>query len=57
MEKETILLEIAKHHNLTIKNRGDLETRHSDSEDFIELSVWSLKAMLKESYEAGQQGR
>ena len=54
---ETTLLEIAKEHSPAVKDWGDLEKRNLDSEDFIELSVWSLKAMLKEAYEAGQQGR
>jgi len=31
-----------------------LETRHSDSLDFHDISVWSLKAALKAAYEAGQ---
>lgn len=56
-KKEATLLEIAKDHSLAINYRGDLEKRNTDSQDFIELSVWSLKAMLKEAYEAGQQGR
>lgn len=56
-KKETILLKIAKQHSFAVNDRGDLEKRNTDSEDFIELSVWSLKAMLKEAYEAGQQSR
>ncbi|MGX7140013.1 DUF6900 domain-containing protein [Facklamia languida] len=56
-KKEIILLEIAKQHSFAVNDRGDLEKRNTDSEDFIELSVWSLKAMLKAAYEAGQQGR
>ena len=39
----------------SIEERGDLETRNSDSEDFIEMSVWSIKAMLEEAYELGKK--
>ena len=45
------LIEIAKKNSY----RGDLETRNSDSEDFIEMSVWSIKAMLEEAYELGKK--
>lgn len=48
------LLEIAKKHSCAIEERGDLEKRNNDSEDFLELSVWSLKEMLKEAYELGK---
>ena len=53
MERQ--LLEIAKKHSATIAERGDLKERGSDSEDFLELSVWSLKAMLEEAYQLGRQ--
>ena len=54
-EKETNnVLEIAKKYSMTIEERGDLETRNSDSEDFIEISVWNLKEMLLEAYEKGK---
>ena len=52
---EQQLLEIAKKHSAVIAERGDLEERGCDSEDFIELSVWSLKAMLEEAYQLGRQ--
>ena len=32
-----------------------LETQNSDSADFHEVSVWSLKAALEAAYKAGQQ--
>ena len=47
------ITEIAAKHLIAVQERGDLETRRSDSEDFIEVSVWSLKAALEEAYEAG----
>ena len=49
------LLEIAKKHSCGIEERGDLEKRNNDSEDFLEVPVWSLKEMLKEAYELGKQ--
>lgn len=49
------LIEIAKKNSYSIEERGDLETRNSDSEDFIEMSVWSIKAMLEEAYELGRK--
>ena len=41
------LIEIAKRNSYSIEARGDLETRNSDSEDFIEMSVSSIKAKLE----------
>nr|HPM24816.1 hypothetical protein [Phycisphaerae bacterium] len=32
-----------------------LETRNSDSLDFSEQAVWSIKAALQEAYELGAQ--
>lgn len=49
------LIEIAKRNSYSIEARGDLETRNSDSEDFIEMCVWSIKAMLEEAYELGKK--
>ena len=37
----------------TIRERGDLEERNSDSEDFIDISVWGLKKMLEQAYALG----
>ncbi len=55
IEKE--LYEIAAKHLILVSERGDLETRHSDSEDFIEVSVWGLEAALKDAYEAGRKAK
>ena len=49
------LEKIAKENSYVVEQRGDLETRNSDSEDFLEISVWSLKEMLKQAYELGKQ--
>ena len=54
-KRDKALLEIAKKHSYAIEERGDLEKRNNDSEDFLEVSVWSLKEMLKEAYELGKQ--
>lgn len=34
--------------------RGDLETRRSDREDFVEVAVWSLEEALIEAFLAGK---
>lgn len=46
---EQLLTEIAQKH----LNLETLETRNSDSLDFHDVSVWSLKEALQEAYEAG----
>ncbi len=47
---EALLLEIAaKHFHLET-----LETRNSDSLDFHDVSVWSIRAALKAAFAAGQ---
>ncbi len=51
------LLDIAKQNSLEIQNRGDLEVRRSDSEDFLEVSVWGLKAMLEAAYQLGKHAQ
>ena len=47
------LLKIAMNHSCKVKERGSLDTKYNDDEDFIELSVWGLKRALKEAYELG----
>ena len=46
---DQLLEEIAKKH----LNLETLETRNSDSLDFHDVAVWSLKDALQEAYEAG----
>ena len=48
---DTILTLIAQKH-LGIET---LQTRNADSLDFHEVSVWGVKAALKEAYEAGRR--
>lgn len=37
-----------------VRDRGGLDERGCDSEDFIETSVWSIQAMLEQAYELGK---
>lgn len=57
MNKKTAaqLLEIAKQNSVEVEDRGDLEARNNDSEDFLEVSVWGLKAMLDTAYQLAKQ--
>ena len=47
------LLEIAKRHSIVVRERGDLEGRGNDSEDFLDISVVGLAAMLEDAYLLG----
>ena len=47
------VLTVAKKHIYGVKDRGDLEARYCDSEDFLDIAVWCLKAALEEAYELG----
>lgn len=47
------LLAIAKEHSCEICQRGDLEYRNSDNEDYIEVSVGSLTAILEDAFHLG----
>ncbi len=51
------LTEIAIKHITTIEMRGDLETRKSDSEDFVDIAVWELREALKAAYELGKASK
>ena len=48
---ERKLLEIAMQHMPPVADRGDLKTRNSDSEDFLNVAVWGLRDALMEAYE------
>jgi hypothetical protein len=43
--------------DFTIEQRGGLDTRRNDGEDFIELSVWGIREMLRRAYELGKADR
>ena len=48
------LEQIAKEECYSIEARGGLDTRNSDSEDFFEVGVWSIRKMLERAYELGK---
>jgi hypothetical protein len=51
MSKEQTIENIAK----SIAGIETLKTRNSDDLDFSEVSVWELKRVLEEAYEAGRK--
>jgi len=51
--REQVLTEIAA----TILGIETLETRNSDSKDFHDVSVWSLRDALAAAYEAGRNAK
>lgn len=51
------LLEIAKKASYAIGERGDLEYRMSDSEDFLDISVGAIEAMLEQAFLLGRKSR
>jgi hypothetical protein len=50
-QRDTTLAEIAARH----LHLETLEARNSDSLDFHDMAVWSIKAALEAAYEAGRQ--
>lgn len=61
MKKQTLtrkqqkaLLDIAKRLMVEVENRGDLEARGCDSEDFIEVLVWGIQKAMEEAYLLGK---
>lgn len=54
-EVEKMLLDIAMRCSYAIEKRGDLKPRMNDYDDFLELSVGSIEAMLEEAYRAGKE--
>ncbi len=56
-ETEKTICKIAKEYIYSVKERGGLDTRNNDSEDFIETSIWSLKAALIAAYNAGRSDK
>ena len=51
------LVKIAAQHISAVEQRGDLEERRNDEEDFIETSVWGLEAALIAAYELGKANK
>ena len=57
-EQENKLEEIAMAYSIEIMERGGLDTRNNDREDFPEISIWAIKSIMEEAYKAGlEDGR
>lgn len=52
IEKEKIF-SVASHEIVGLHERGSLETKHNDNEDFMVVSVWELSAALENVYRLG----
>ncbi len=52
-EQEKKLEEIAMAYSIEIQERGGLDERHNDREDFPEISIWAIQTILEEAYKAG----
>lgn len=52
--EEKALLEIAKRLMASVDSRGNLEEHGCDSEDFIEVPVWSIQKAMEEAYLLGR---
>ena len=52
-EQERKLEDIAMAYSIEIQERGGLDERHNDREDFPEISIWSIQQILEEAYKAG----
>ncbi|MBO7663778.1 MAG: hypothetical protein J6Y48_20750 [Clostridia bacterium] len=52
-EQENKLEEIAMAYSIEIMERGGLDERHNDREDFPEISIWAIKSIMEEAYKAG----
>ena len=55
--EEKTLLEIAKRLMASVDSRGDLEEHGCDSEDFIEVPVWSIQKAMEKAYLLGKAKR
>lgn len=47
------LEKIAMAADITIEQRGGIDARNNDSEDFPEVSIWGIQAMLEKAYLLG----
>ena len=52
-EQEKKLEDIAMAYSIEIQERGGLDERNNDREDFPEISIWAIKTILEEAYKAG----
>jgi hypothetical protein len=53
-ETDKKLEQIAMKADYALEQRGGLDTRRNVTEDFIELSVWGIREMLRKAYELGK---
>lgn len=51
------LLDLAKKYIYGVQERGDLETRNNDSEDFMDVAVWNIKALIEAAYQLGKEAK
>ena len=56
-ETDKKLEQIAMDADFALELRSGLDTRRNDTEDFIELSVWGIREMLRKAYELGKAER
>ncbi len=49
------LVYIAQQNILELETRSDLESHHSDSEDFFTTSIWNIKSALIDAYNLGMK--
>ena len=49
------LLDIAKTASIEIKQRGDLNYRGNDEEDYLNISVGAIEYILEKAYELGKK--
>ena len=56
MKKTTAkkLEKIAMDASYVLNERGGLDTRHNDADDFPEVPVWAIQEMLEKAYELGK---
>ena len=50
---EEKLEQIAMTYSIEIMERGGLDTRDNDREDFPEISIWGIREMLEKAYQLG----
>jgi len=51
------LFKIAAKNIYPVEERGDLEARGNDEEDFLDIGVWGLKLALIEAYNLGKASK
>ena len=54
-ERRRALEQIAMEAGVTLQERGGIEERGNDSEDFLEVSILGIQRMLEEAYRLGRE--